>query len=704
MEIFLAFLLFIILALFIGPLIGVIIIGSKVSALSKTVEDLSKTVKCMQRNTTEPVKKAEDIPIQIPEHQAKQPVEKVEIPQKTITTSFNIEKYEHKKNDFELQNVFLGNIFNKIGAIAIIVAIVIFIKLISPFFVLTPLMKIILSFIAGGGMIGGACYMHRKDNLVNYSEVVMGTGFATLFITTFCGYSLFNLYNTQTTISIGALLLLATFIIAQTMKTASMIGIGLIGGYLTPIFSGSSDEVSMWYLIFLNMVSLVYTLKNQRYTFINLINLIITMIAFMPYVIEPVKPLFPLVLWGIYIIYDILRDKTNSSGYKLSMLNYAVLTIFTLLMFHNSQISLGYLLLSTAIVYAGLTTYSCIQKNSLYKTYTNYIFLNLWLAILFILNDVHSVIAFSFTALVLAILIAKFQLKYLKRNLILYCTTAFVGALLAKSNAEFCLFAQYTPIINIRTLVFGIPVFSILTSALLLKKDDEKTYNLLYFSGISLAYLYLVGEVNSWLSEGLFDKNYISFNRAMIYSILGFIYALQTKRLYKVTNYKLYNIASWILLPIALCTLLAWSVDFHHQRGYLPIINFRTAAYAVAILTNIIMAKWNKSDFFKYFAVTLGWIALHFESCGIVYINNQFNYLISLTWVLYSGIVTIFGIKLNKRYLINCGIFMTILSILRIFIYDLAKVEALYKLIAFLALGLILMLVSYIYTSNKKKN
>ena len=68
----------------------------------------------------------------------------------------------NEKSDFELQNVFLGNIFNKIGAIAIIIAVVIFIKLISPFITITPLMKIIFSFFAGFAMIGSAFYMHKK--------------------------------------------------------------------------------------------------------------------------------------------------------------------------------------------------------------------------------------------------------------------------------------------------------------------------------------------------------------------------------------------------------------------------------------------------------------------------------------------------------------------------------------------------------------
>jgi uncharacterized membrane protein len=76
--------------------------------------------------------------------------------------------------------------------------------------------------------------------------------------------------------------------------------------------------------------------------------------------------------------------------------------------------------------------------------------------------------------------------------------------------------------------------------------------------------------------------------------------------------------------------------------------------------------------------------------------------MISLGWVLYSGTITITGIIANKKYLVNTGIFLSIITILRIFFYDLAAVEAIYKLVAILALGIILMLISYIYTTNIK--
>ena len=107
MEIFATFLFFINMMLFIGVLIGVIVIGEKVSALSKTVEYLTKTVSGLQSKDAVHTKKNED-GCNAPESQEKIAVEKVVVPQKSVHPSVKIEKYERKKDDFELQNIFLG--------------------------------------------------------------------------------------------------------------------------------------------------------------------------------------------------------------------------------------------------------------------------------------------------------------------------------------------------------------------------------------------------------------------------------------------------------------------------------------------------------------------------------------------------------------------------------------------------------------------
>ena len=187
----------------------------------------------------------------------------------------------------------------------------------------------------------------------------------------------------------------------------------------------------------------------------------------------------------------------------------------------------------------------------------------------------------------------------------------------------------------------------------------------------------------------------------MLYLIIGFVYSVQTKRLYKQNGFVLFEVASWFIYIVSLILLLCGS--YTYPAEYLPVVNLRCAAYVTAILASIVFARWMKGEAFKYIAVILGFFLVHSESVGLTHIYENIKFIISLAWVLYSGGITICGILLNKRYLINSGIFIIILTIFRIFIFDLAKVDALYKLIAFLALGIILMLVSYIYTSNQKK-
>ena len=185
------------------------------------------------------------------------------------------------------------------------------------------------------------------------------------------------------------------------------------------------------------------------------------------------------------------------------------------------------------------------------------------------------------------------------------------------------------------------------------------------------------------------------------YIIIGFVYALNTKRLGKTNDSKLFDIAGFIMFGISLLALMICS--YFYYGSYIVLFNMKVCAFALGIAACFIFSKLDNTDIYKYLAIILGFLICHSESNQIYAQNKGMEYVISLSWVLYSGITTIAGILRNKKYLINTGIALIILSILRIFIYDLAHVEAIFKLIAFLALGIILMLVSYIYTTHKNK-
>ena len=116
-------------------------IQQKLDKVSRNLDFLTKEIYKSQENEINP-QKDDDTPPQ-------SEVKTVEIKAESITSEPDINKNVDKKDDFNLQGAFLGNIFNKIGALAIIVAVIIFIKLVSPFIVITPLVKTILGCFAG---------------------------------------------------------------------------------------------------------------------------------------------------------------------------------------------------------------------------------------------------------------------------------------------------------------------------------------------------------------------------------------------------------------------------------------------------------------------------------------------------------------------------------------------------------------------------
>ena len=190
----------------------------------------------------------------------------------------------------------------------------------------------------------------------------------------------------------------------------------------------------------------------------------------------------------------------------------------------------------------------------------------------------------------------------------------------------------------------------------------------------------------------------------MTNSILGFVYTVNLKRFQKTISdsYSIISVIAFLTGISALTILIFSGSHYKPIDAYIPLINIRTAAFLSGVAASILYAKWTQKQIFKYFAIILGFIFVHYEIVDVIskYVITNGSYLVSLSWILYSGIVTAVGIIKNKNYLKNCGIGLCILSIIRIFLYDLANIDMFYKFIAILSLGIILMILSYLY--NKK--
>lgn len=624
---------------------------------------------------------------------------------------------EIKKTDFNFENAFLGNIFNKIGAIALIIGVIIFIKLISPYIVFTPVMKISMGYIISI-LITVLGLKIENEKVKSFKETLMGTGVAIAFISTYCASALFHLFTPHTAVIIATLILLGVYFAAEKQKTISMIVIALIAGYLNPVITNAnaSKEFLFGYYIFINLLSIIYVYKNPKRDLINFINLFFTFLI-LSIVLgmsgDKVNIIYPLLLWSAYLIYDVLRkEKSNSDKDKnniLNWMNFGILTVFSTYIFADEKIYTGCLVLAVGMLYAVLAAKYIKQKSDNYKPYLYSALVTLLLSTFMLTSGVCRIALWSLESTMLAFVGYRQKLYYLGNWSLGFLLAAVTGTFCVDNVIYFTDIENYKPILNIRTLSFVFPIVSALISSKLLSICDDdnlkKLSKIFKFSYVTLIYLYIMFELNSLVykySNQMFDKNFVS---GMLFSIIGFKYALQMKRFGDLSKIKLFEIISYITGISALIWILIKGFKYSPLDCFYPIINVRFAAYLTAIVAASIFAKWTKLEQFKYLAAILGFVLVHIETNDFINSSSIDNleYLLTVMWIIYAGLIILAGIFKNKKFLKNTGIWISILAICRIFIFDLDGTSMLYKLVAFLTLGAILMIVSYFYNKYNKE-
>ena len=635
-----------------------------------------------------------------------------------ITLKKDMEDFETDKKSFDFETAFLGNIFNKVGAIAIITGVIIFIKLISPYVVFTPIMKIssgyILSIIS--------LYLGLKMNeekMKNYKETLLGLGVSISFVTTYLASALFHVYTPVMTMITATLILIGVYIIADKQKTISMIAIALTAGYLNPFISNvnASIEFLFGYYIFVNLLSLVYTFKNSKKDIINVVNLLITFIivsGIWTFRGMHLSVVYPIILWLIYLIYDILRKEKSNFEYDksniLNWINLGILTLFTLLVFRENRTNIGCLLLFITILYSGIVFKFIQKKSEKYKPYLYSAIITIFLSTFFLTDNTLRIALWSFESLILLIAAYKYELIYLSNWALGFILASITSLLTTENVIYYHNIQEYQPIFNARSLDFLFPVTVSGISCFILSKDNKNLYktqtDLFKFFFISLIFLYVIFELNSFIYKvniQVLNKEFVS---EMLFSIVGFKYALQTKKMYNASKFQLFNISSYLISAISLVIILFMGFQYKPLEYYYPVLNFRFLAYLIAIITTVFYAKWTNSELFKYLGTILGFILIHIETNDLIqaYFNDNINWILTLMWIIYAGSIITTGIFKNARFLKYTGIWISICTILRIFIFDLKETDMLYKFIAFISLGVILMIVSYFYNKFNKIN
>ncbi len=552
-------------------------VEAKLNRLSANVDGKKAADLAVGNNAAKIVVKEVDPPSALaPPTVLKKPVEKE--PEKVIKP----EPVAAKKA-IDWEKLLLGNMFNKLGAIALIVGVAIFIKLISPFFVFTPLRQVIATYVFGLALTMTAWRIHHKE-MKAYAAVLMGTGFAIFFVATYGATSYYHLMPDWLALFVGTLLVLASYGVAQRFKTLSTMLIGMVAAYANPLIIGHFESVEFLfsYFIFVNAITVAYVCVNKGKYLLNYINLMLTaayLLAYSFYWVS-IDFTFPLLLWLVYMLSDFVSAR---QGYKaqhagLSALNYALLILFAGHVFgvENAAV-IGSVLAGIGVLYLLLSL--CYRKlsSTICAVYCSSGMLALLAAPYFVEQESLRLGIWAVMGLLCALVHTKRAVPHFEKWSMAFSLAASLACLYSLRNmTDMCVF------FNLRSVHFGMAIVALLGCSLMLWRSKATFAHVMCFFALLMSYIYALIEVNAFLNGAQILSAY---GARYIDCIMLFCFVASAMALYQFTRLKLFAVTaygSWIIVAM---TFALNAHDATFTQSHYPFLNMGLAGLIAAVVT-----------------------------------------------------------------------------------------------------------------------
>ena len=232
--------------------------------------------KVVEKTAEETVERVAEDPIINP-----QIVEEVTAEETTITPQPAVEEkqaYQSRKPDFEKQvddwfkpkksinwERFIGeNLFSKIGIGIIIIGVFIGVKYSIEHNLISPAMRLVLSYLVGAGLFVAGAMLKKKYE--SFSAVLVSGAMTIFYFVTFIGYSVFNFFPQSFTFIL--MFLFTAFTVAASLNYNKVVIalIGLVGSYAVPfLLSDNSGRVSILfaYTAIINIGVLIISFYKQ---------------------------------------------------------------------------------------------------------------------------------------------------------------------------------------------------------------------------------------------------------------------------------------------------------------------------------------------------------------------------------------------------------------------------------------------------------
>ncbi|WP_066506084.1 DUF2339 domain-containing protein [Rufibacter sp. DG15C] len=695
----------------------------------------------------------------------KPPVLEPYIPERTATAAFTPVEDEKpsRRNIFSsfTENLdwekFIGeNLINKLGIAILVLGIGFFVKYAIDQDWINEIGRVAIGLLAGGALIAVA---HRlRVEYKAFSSVLVGGGMAILYFTIAIAFHEYQLFSQTAAFLLMVAITGFTILLSIAYDRIELAVLALIGGFGSPFMlsTGEGNYVVLFSFILVLNVGILVLAYFKKWNLLNLIAYVFTIILYGGWlgtqvVSVPNAPLagallfatlFYLVFFLMNMVYNLKESRRFTAPEILvllsnSFLYYAagmyILTylgrgqyqgLFTILLavfnfvfafalYRRQQVdrNLVYLLIGLVLTFVSLTAPVQLEGNYITLFWALEAVLLLWL---FQRSGIQLLKSASVLVLGLMVVslamdwmgytITRTQLSPLINKLFITGEVAVVGLagtwwLLGKEEVN----AQQSRFWHRYRQLVGTALVICLYLVLVLELDHQLSYSSLTGNAQTLVfglfhYLYLLGLV--WWGQRRGNPVYqwgaLAFSLAAILSYLVILHptTIETRNAYLLGQGE--TMASFLLhylpfllilvLLVAMVRLLQRMVGLHRRLGK---IGLWLVSFVAVFLASAELEHW--------------WMILFFEAKTGLYALQQHIQKIGfpILWGVASFILMAVGMskKLKTLRIISLSLFF--LTLVKLFLFDIRGISEGGKIAAFICLGVILLVVSFMYQKLK---
>lgn len=653
-----------------------------------------------------------------------------------------------------------GTWLNRIGIVAFIFGLAFFLKYSFDNNWIGPAGRVVIGILAGLGLLAGGEKGQRKGYRI-FAQGLTGGGIAALYFAIFAAFSFYHLLGQIPAFGIMILVTTTAVLLAVRYDSYAIAVLGIVGGFLTPFFlnTGVPNEVGLFSYIALLDCGILALAYFKKWRSINIVAFAFTMLILALWIAGGdsekavwTNQLFYTLFFAIFaclaIFYNVVhRVKTQSDDLFLIIANASVFFFIS----YNNLIPhydryIGFLPFTMALIYFVIGYLAWLRNKE-----DRLLVLSLWgISVVFLtltmplqLHGKWITIAWAVESVLLLGLGCYSKSPSTRQSALGVMGIAlfrlYFDARVYLDSFYYPPTRPFWPLANIHMLPFAACIAGVFAISYLYYRyrgalqEDEKTWwhgflvlgTILTAAYLSLETYYFCGQ---W-GKQVFGREFaVPETRALSIAVVWFISSIALTWLGG-RNSSLGSRLLGLLCSVAGLMLIfgpGAAFYFESEARYWPLLSWHSVPYLAGIAAALYIARksWRQDtqgtmeEFVPVGAViaanlaALAYLSLEVfgfyrgwgEHLGLAdNLRNAIQMTLSVVWTVYAIGLIAAGFIWKNRSLRFMAIVIFAVTILKVFLFDLANLDTIYRIISFIVLGGLLVVVSFLYQRYKDR-